>query len=137
MEQIQDGMQGKARAAGRALVLFAHGARDASWAAPFLRLQDLLQAQQPGLAVKLAFLELMTPDLAQCVAQLLADGVGDITVVPVFLGQGGHVQRDLPKLLAQLREARPGLRLSAAAPVGEDADVLAAMARYCLRSLDA
>jgi sirohydrochlorin cobaltochelatase len=135
MEQIEDAMQ--AKTVGRALILFAHGARDASWAAPFLRLQGLLQAQQPGLAVKLAFLELMTPDLAECVTQLLADGVDDVTVVPVFLGQGGHVQRDLPKLLAQLREAHPGLRLSAAAPVGEDADVLDAMARYCLRSLGA
>ncbi|HEY4316848.1 MAG TPA: CbiX/SirB N-terminal domain-containing protein [Herbaspirillum sp.] len=122
-------------APGRALILFAHGARDAGWAAPFLRLQGLLQAQQPELAVKLAFLELMTPDLGQCVAQLLADGVDDMTVVPVFLGQGGHVQRDLPELLAQLRKAHPGLRLSAAAPVGEDAEVLDAMAQYCLRSL--
>ncbi|RXZ33394.1 cobalamin biosynthesis protein CbiX [Oxalobacteraceae bacterium CAVE-383] len=122
---------------GKGLILFAHGARDAAWAAPFVRLQNLLQAPQPDLRVELAFLELMTPDLAHCVAQLLGDGVGDITVVPVFLGQGGHVQRDLPKLLDQLREAHPGLHLRAAAPVGEDADVLEAMAQYCLRSLKA
>jgi sirohydrochlorin cobaltochelatase len=121
--------------AGRALILFAHGARDAAWAAPFLRLQELLQARRPALVVRLAFLELMAPDLAQCVAQLLSEGIDDVTVVPVFLGQGGHVQRDLPKLLAQLRAAHPGLHLSAAAPVGEDADVLDAMAQYCLRSL--
>jgi sirohydrochlorin cobaltochelatase len=121
----------------RALILFAHGARDAAWAAPFLRLQGLLQTLQPGLVVKLAFLELMTPDLPQCVSQLLADGIDDVTVVPVFLGQGGHVQRDLPKLLTALSEAHPGLRLRASAPVGEDADVLDAMAQYCLRSLSA
>jgi sirohydrochlorin cobaltochelatase len=119
----------------RALILFAHGARDPAWMAPFLRLQTLLQTQQPGLTVKLAFLELMTPDLPQCVAQLLPAGIDDITVVPVFLGQGGHVQRDLPQLIATLRLAHPDLRLYAAAPVGEDADVLDAMARYCLRSL--
>lgn len=119
----------------RALILFAHGARDAVWAAPFLRLQEMVQAQRPELIVKLAFLELMTPDLPQCVAQLLAEGIGEMTVVPVFLGQGGHLQRDLPKLLAQLREAHPGLLLTAAPPVGEDAEVLEAMARYCLRSL--
>jgi sirohydrochlorin cobaltochelatase len=135
MDQMQDGNHA-GKHARQALILFAHGARDAGWAAPFLRLQALLQAQQ-GLAVKLAFLELMTPDLAQCVAQLVADGVGDITVVPVFLGQGGHVQRDLPKLLADLGAAHPDLHLRAAAPVGEDADVLQAMAQYCLRCLPA
>jgi sirohydrochlorin cobaltochelatase len=121
----------------RALILFAHGARDPAWAAPFRRLQGLLQAQQPGLTVTLAFLELMKPDLPACVAQLLPLGVGDITVVPVFLGQGGHVQRDLPELVAALRAAHPGLALRVAAPVGEDASVLDAMAQYCLRSLAA
>jgi sirohydrochlorin cobaltochelatase len=120
----------------KALILFAHGARDANWAAPFLRLQNLLRTQQNGLRVELAFLELMTPDLTQCVAQLLRDGIGEITVVPVFLGQGGHVQRDLPKLLETLRAAHPGLNLRAAGPVGEDAEVLEAMAQYCLRSVD-
>jgi sirohydrochlorin cobaltochelatase len=127
--------------AGRAVILFAHGARDPAWMAPFLRLQTLLQTQQPELTVKLAFLELMSPDLPQCVEQLQSQsspsGIDDITVVPVFLGQGGHVQRDLPDLVAKLREAYPKLRLSVAAPVGEDAEVLNAMAQYCLRSLPA
>ena len=119
----------------QALILFAHGARDPNWVEPFLRLQNLLRTQQSGLRVELAFLELMTPDLTQCGAQLLGEGGDDITVVPVFLGQGGHVRRDLPKLLETLRAAHPGLSLRAAAPVGEDAEVLDAMARYCLRSL--
>lgn len=125
--------------AGRALILFAHGARDPAWMAPFLRLQNLLQKQQPGLTVKLAFLELMEPNLPQCVEQLQLQSpptaIDDITVVPVFLGQGGHVQRDLPQLVDKLREAYPTLRLSVAAPVGEDAEVLDAMAQYCVRSL--
>jgi sirohydrochlorin cobaltochelatase len=47
----------------RALILFAHGARAASWAAPFQRLRDLTAQQRPDLAVSLAFLELMTPSL--------------------------------------------------------------------------
>ena len=119
----------------QALILFAHGARDPAWAAPFQRLQALLQEQRPALTVTLAFLELMTPTLPTCVAQLVSDGIEEITVVPVFLGQGGHVQRDLPLLVEALRQAYPSLQLQVAAPVGEDADVLNAMAQYCLRSL--
>ena len=116
----------------RALVLFAHGARDPGWAAPFLRLQGMLQAQRSDLTVALAFLELMTPDMPACVAQLLADGVDDITVVPVFLGLGGHVKRDLPQLIDRLRQAHPKVVFRVAAPVGEDDAVLAAMAHYCV-----
>ena len=79
-----------------ALVLFAHGARDPRWSAPFERLQQLTQAQMPGAVVHLAYLELMNPRLPETVAQLADAGCTEITVVPVFLGQGGHVLRDLP-----------------------------------------
>lgn len=120
----------------RALVLFAHGARAASWAAPFERLRDLTQARQPDVAVRLAFLELMEPRLPQAVAELVAAGVEEVTVVPVFLGQGGHLLRDLPLLADGLRAAHPGLRLNVVGAVGEDPGVLAAMTDYCVRALD-
>jgi len=121
----------------RALVLFAHGARAASWAAPFERLRDLVRAQRPDTDVSLAFLELMAPRLPGRVAELVAGGVDEVTVVPVFLGQGGHVLRDLPLLLDELRAAHPGLKLRAVDAVGEDPDVLRAMTDYCLKSLGA
>lgn len=119
----------------RALVLFAHGARSPAWAAPFERLRDLTAARLPGCDVSLAFLELMTPSLRDAVAELVARGVDDVTVVPVFLGQGGHLQRDLPALAARLRDQYPDLRLTVAGPVGEDPGVLAAMTEYCIGAL--
>lgn len=123
----------------RALVLFAHGARAASWAAPFERLRALIDAQtgaqQSGTEVALAFLELMEPRLPEVVSSLVARGVLDVTVVPVFLGQGGHLLRDLPQLAGELRAAHPDLRLHVAGAVGEDPNVLAAMRDYCLSVL--
>ena len=118
-----------------ALVLFAHGARAASWAAPFERLRDSSAARLPDCVVRLAFLELMEPKLPETVAQLVADGVGEVTIVPVFLGQGGHLLRDLPLLADGLRAAHPGLQLTVAGAVGEDPGVLAAMTDYCVRSV--
>jgi sirohydrochlorin cobaltochelatase len=119
----------------RALVLFAHGARAASWAVPFQRLRELTAQQKPGVAVSLAFLELMTPSLPDEVALLAARGVQEITVVPVFLGQGGHLLRDLPLLLERLRASHPGIRFTTVPAVGEDPAVLAAMAAYCAGAL--
>jgi sirohydrochlorin cobaltochelatase len=121
----------------RALILFAHGARAASWAAPFERLRDLVRAQQPDVDVSLAFLELMSPRLPERVAELVAGGVSEVTVVPVFLGQGGHVLRDLPLLLDELRATHPGLTVRAVDAVGEDPDVLRAMTEYCVKALGA
>ena len=119
----------------KALVLFAHGARAASWAAPFERLRDLTAARLPDCTVRLAFLELMEPRLPQTVAELVAVGVDEVTIVPVFLGQGGHLLRDLPLLADELRAAHPLLRLTVAGAVGEDPGVLAAMTDYCVRSV--
>jgi sirohydrochlorin cobaltochelatase len=119
----------------RALVLFAHGARSAAWAAPFERLRALAQARLPDCEVSLAFLELMEPRLPAHVAQLAAGGVDEVTVVPVFLGQGGHLLRDLPLLVEGMRAAHPGVRFKVVGAVGEDPDVLAAMADYCVNAL--
>ncbi|NGZ87973.1 sirohydrochlorin chelatase [Duganella aceris] len=119
----------------KALVLFAHGARAASWAAPFERLRDLTQARTPDVRVSLAFLELMTPRLPELVAELEAGGVDEITVVPVFLGQGGHVLRDLPLMVDQLRLDHPGTTIKVVEAAGENAAVLNALSDYCVASL--
>jgi len=118
----------------RALVLFAHGARSASWAEPFERLRDMVAARAPDMDVSLAFLELMSPRLPEQVAELAARDVEDVTVVPVFLGQGGHVLRDLPLILDEMRQAHPGMAIHAVGAVGEDPTVLQAMTDYCLKS---
>lgn len=115
-----------------ALILFAHGARAASWAAPFERLRALTQARMPEVVVALAFLELMEPRLPALVADLVSSGVDELRVVPVFLGQGGHVLRDLPLMVEQLRLDHPQLRVEVAEAVGENPDVLAAIADYCV-----
>lgn len=122
---------------GRALVLFAHGARAPGWAAPFQRLRELTAARRPDCSVELAFLELMEPSLPDVAARLAAQGVREMTVVPVFLGQGGHLLRDLPALLDELRAAYPELRFATVPAVGEDPGVLAAMAAYCVAALPA
>ncbi len=119
----------------RALILFAHGARAQSWSAPFERLREQSQARLPGVPVRLAFLELMEPRLPAAIDALVGEGVDDITVVPVFLGQGGHLLRDLPELADGIRAAHPGLRLQVAGAIGEDPAVQAAMTDYCLRAL--
>ncbi|MEB0137080.1 CbiX/SirB N-terminal domain-containing protein [Actimicrobium sp. CCC2.4] len=119
----------------KALILFAHGARAAGWAAPFERLQQMAGAQLPEVAVRLAFLELMTPQLPETLAALVADGRCDITIVPVFLGQGSHLLRDLPLIVDELRTTYPQVHIRVAAAAGENADVLDAITRYCIVSM--
>src|SRR5215471_10861732 len=98
----------------RGLVLFAHGARDASWSEPFERLVEKVRSRAPGCLVRLAFLEIMQPDLAAATAELVSLGATSIRVLPIFFGQGGHLKRDLPAAMDALRARHPGIEIDSA-----------------------
>jgi sirohydrochlorin cobaltochelatase len=87
----------------------------------------------PGERIVLAFLELMQPSLAACAATLHGEGVRSLRVVPVFLGMGGHLKEDLPKLAAEIRASYPDLGITVEPPIGEQPEVIAAIARAIAR----
>ena len=115
-----------------AILLFAHGARDPGWAEPFRRIAGRLRAAQPGLRVELAFLELMEPRLADAVAVLAGAGIDRITLVPLFLAQGGHLKEDLPKLLDDIRNQHPTVRIDVTAAIGDSESLTDAIADWAL-----
>lgn len=118
-----------------ALILFAHGARDPRWAAPFEAVAARVRQLQPAAQVRLAFLELMRPTLPEAAAELVAAGCTQIAVLPLFLGTGGHVRNDLPVLVQQLLELHPQARFTLHGAVGEHATVVAAMAEVAAGTL--
>ena len=112
----------------RAIVLFAHGARDRGWAEPFEAVAARVRAAAPDAEVVLAFLELMAPTLGDVAARLVTAGATRIDVVPLFFGTGGHLRRDLPPLVDALRIAHPGVDVHLHAAIGEHVTVVEAMA---------
>jgi len=79
---------------------------------------------RPDVAVGLAFLELMQPDLLAAADALAAGGCRTLRIVPVFLGQGGHVREDLPAAVEAVRARHPGLDIELRLAIGEDDAVL-------------
>ena len=114
------------------LLLFAHGARDPQWAQPFEAVAAHCAAVRGTGRVALAFLEFMTPGLVAGGTQLVAQGCTAVDVVPLFLGAGGHVRKDIPVLMAQLAAAHPQVRFTLRPAIGEAAAVIAAMAEVAL-----
>jgi len=94
----------------RGLILFAHGSSDPAWGRTLHALAERLAALEPALQVRCAFLERQAPALPAVLAEL-APQVDHVDVCPVFWAANGHVQRDLPALLEQARQAHPGLAL--------------------------
>ena len=87
----------------------------------------------PGERIVLAFLESMQPSLPDCAASLYAEGVRSLRVVPVFLGSGGHLKDDLPKLVADIRTRFKDLAITLEPPIGEQPEVIAAIAKAIAR----
>ena len=112
----------------KGIVLFAHGSRDPEWARPFERISQELARKLPQAVVCTAYLEFMPPSLEEAVSALAAQEVQTIRVVPLFLGQGGHVKKDLPRLVERAAAARPALSLRMEPPIGEQREVIAAIA---------
>ena len=114
------------------LLLFAHGARDPRWAQPFEQVAATVRAARPAQAVRLAYLEFLAPDLRTAAAELALEGCTHVDVLPLFLGAAGHVRKDVPPLLEELRASHAGVAFTLHAAVGMAPTLIAAMADIAL-----
>jgi sirohydrochlorin cobaltochelatase len=112
----------------RAVILLAHGSRDPQWRRPIERLCRALRAQLNGVRIAPAYLESMRPDLAAQVGALVRLGCRQLTIVPVFIGTGRHLRRDLARQVKALGRRHPGARFKVERAIGEQPSVLAAIA---------
>jgi len=119
---------------GVAIVLLAHGARDARWGEPFLSVLEQVRADAPDLAVELAYLEHLAPSLQEAVRRLADRGAASIRVVPLFFGRGGHLRQDVPRLVATIAAEHPGIAVEVTLPAGDDPAVQRSLAEFCLRA---
>ena len=97
---------------GDALILFAHGARDARWADSLNALAAAIRAQAGRASVSTAFLELQTPTLPEALEAAACEGAQRIHVIPVFWAAAGHVENELPPMLAQFGARYPQVSIS-------------------------
>ncbi|KJY45113.1 sirohydrochlorin chelatase [Streptomyces sp. A1547] len=92
------------------LVAVAHGSRDPRALPTVLALLDRIRELRPRLDVRLGHVELNRPLLGET----LEDTTGAAVLVPLLLGRGHHVKRDLPAAAARAAH----LDTCVAAPLG-------------------
>lgn len=101
------------------LIIAAHGTRveDGVTACGELvrRVGDLL----PGVAVEAGFVELTDPPISVALQRALA-AHGRAVVVPLMIGQGGHVREDIPEAIAEGKAGLPDAPVRYARHLGPD-----------------
>lgn len=98
------GCRASCSAVKKAVLVFAHGARDPAWANPVEALAERLRRRMPDAHVTCAYLERMEPELHALLDKLADAGYGEIVLLPVFWAAQGHVEGTLPRAAAALRE---------------------------------
>jgi sirohydrochlorin cobaltochelatase len=117
-----------------AIILFGHGSRDALWHLPIQAVAERIRIASPTTTVTCAYLELTEPSLPDAAAGLIATGVSDITILPMFLGVGRHAREDLPALITELKQNHPITTFQVQPAVGENPAVLDLLADIALSS---
>jgi sirohydrochlorin ferrochelatase len=98
-------------------VVFAHGSSVETANEAVRAVTAQLRERSGYDAVETAFLEGGRPDLRGAVEALSARGVEEVVVIPYFLTLGLHLQRDLPRLIEEIGNMHPGLRIGVTPPL--------------------
>lgn len=103
-----------------AILLVGHGSRRSEANDALVKLRELVEWKRPGSKIAYCFLQFAKPNLREALAELDENHLEEITIVPVFLYDGIHIQEDIPAILAEEATARPHLRLVLAPVLGID-----------------
>ncbi len=111
------------------LVLLGYGSPDPRVSQVSHQLRDELLEIRPELDVHVAFLEHGAPTGMSVVNRLVGQGVTEIVLVPLLLSEAFDAPAAVPALIAQAAAAHPGLRITAARPIGPEAHLLSIIDR--------
>ena len=114
------------------IILFAHGSRDPLWRLTIEAVAAQIAGRAPDALARCAYLELCTPTLAEAATELMAAGVQEIKIFPLFFGVGKHAREDLPALVQGLRDAYPEVKVELLPTAGEFPQLIELMADIAL-----
>lgn len=85
------------------------------------RIARALAPRLDGVALYLAYNEFCAPSIEQAIAHAIREGAREVTVVPSMVTPGGvHSEREIPQVLALLRDEHPEVVIRYAWPFSEE-----------------
>jgi sirohydrochlorin ferrochelatase len=101
-----------------ALLLIAHGSRQAEANADLHYVAEELRRRGAYPIVEASFLELAEPGIEEGAGRCVTQGARRVILLPYFLSAGVHVLRDLTQARRRLAERFPDVEFRLAEPLG-------------------
>lgn len=95
-----------------AIVLLAHGSKNAAWREPFDQFIADLQTDPDLPLIRLAFIEHCEPLLEDVLEVLFTQKCQTIHIQPLLISGGFHLEVDIPNRLERWRESHPEIDIS-------------------------
>jgi sirohydrochlorin cobaltochelatase len=100
------------------VIFIAHGSRDPDWRASVEAVIKSVQADLGPDRVRLAYMDCTPPTLMDAASDAVGTGAASIQVVPLFLTEEGHVDRDVRPMVDELRQVFGTIEVTLLPPVG-------------------
>ncbi len=100
------------------LIFIAHGSRDPNWRASIEKMIEPLQLEFGENQVRLAYMECSPPTLKDVVECAISGGAQKVSIVPLFLTDEGHVERDIRPVVDRIQKDHDTIKVELLPPVG-------------------
>lgn len=111
----------------KSLLIVGHGSKSPEAQEIFSNMTELVASKGEYKTVRGAHMELAKPSIEDVVAEMNADGITEVIVVPYFLYKGIHIKEDIPEILEKLSNEYTNMTFKMADPIGYEpllADIL-------------
>ena len=102
----------------KGVILLGHGSRRAEANEEIRQIGHMIRAEDPEGIYEVAFLSFAEPGLTDAAEDLIAQGVDQLIVMPIFLVTGNHIKRDIPSKLLLLKTTHPAVTFTMAQHFG-------------------
>ena len=104
------------------LILLAHGSKDPNWRKSFENLVGACHGKP-----LLAYMDFIEPSLLSVTEELSNKGIKNIKILPLFMSGGGHVDKNIPEQVKELKTKFPDIDFEILPPIGEHPKVITSM----------
>lgn len=105
------------------IILIAHGSNDFHWRVPFDDLTLRLKKEMGRENISLVYLDSMPPTFLKVISESVNKGFNNFIVLPLFMSRGGHVKKDIPEKIKEVKKKFPKIKIKQLPPIGENPEI--------------